>query len=307
MPLPIEDTVAELINYDEPLLNSRLANLSNLNPEELGFLRETWASIKTKRRQQIVHQLVKLAEDSLELNFDCIFKDCMKDEDAEVRSKAIEGLWENDEPQLIDLLIELLRKDGSDKVQAVAATALGKFAMLAELEILRSCYKSKIATALLTVIDDKSTPIEVRRCALEATAPLSLPQVKEAILEAYQSANSELNISAINAMGKNCHHSWLPILIKELGNNNPAIRYEATEACGELGDEETVSYLIELINDPDVDIQLAVIQALSKVGGADAKECLKQCYNNPNQAIQQVTKQALHKLKATEDTLSYGI
>ncbi|MBA7574216.1 hypothetical protein ES708_16018 [subsurface metagenome] len=88
-----------------------------------------------------------------------------------MRSKAIEGLWESEETSLINPLINLLEHDSSEKVQAVAATALGKFAMLAEHEKLRSSHSSKIRQALLSVIEDSSKPAEVRRRALEAAAP----------------------------------------------------------------------------------------------------------------------------------------
>lgn len=131
MPSPIEETIADLVNSDKPLLSSKLAKLSNLNPEELGVLERVWATIEPKRRRQIVSRLVELAEDDFELNFDSIFKNCLRDQDAEVRSKAIEGLWENEEPSLINPLINLLGQDSSEKVQAAAATALGKFVMLA--------------------------------------------------------------------------------------------------------------------------------------------------------------------------------
>ena len=95
MSLSIEKTIADLADSDKPLLNSRLIELSNLNPEELRFFEQAWAAIEPKRRRQIVYQLVELGEDNFELNFDSLFRNCLKDQDAEVRSKAIEGLWEN--------------------------------------------------------------------------------------------------------------------------------------------------------------------------------------------------------------------
>ena len=307
MSSPIEETIADLGNSDNPLLTSRLVDLSNLNSEELRFLEQIWAAIEPKRRRQIVHRLVELAEDNFEPNFDSIFKNCLKDQDAEVRSKAIEGLWEGEETSLINPLTNLLEQDSSEKVQAAAATALGKFAMLAEHKKLRSSHTSKVCQALLTVISDKSKPIEVRRHALEAAAPLSLPQVKEAIIEAYQSHNPRLRISSIYAMGKNCDHSWLPILLKELANAEAEMRYEAVRACSELGEEEAIPYLIELINDPDADVQMAAIQALGKIGGSEAKKCLEQCLDNPSEVVQQAAKHALDELEAAEDPFSFRI
>jgi len=301
MPSPIEGTIADLGNSSKPLLSSKLAKLSNLNPEELGFLERVWTTIEPKRRRQVVSRLVELAENDFELNFDSILKNCLGDQDAEVRSKAIEGLWENEEPSLINPLINLLGQDSSEKVQATAATALGKFVMLAEHKKLRSCHVSKVCQALLTAIGDKSKPIEVKRRALEATAPISLPQVERAITEAYQSHNAKLRVSSIYAMGKSCNPSWLPILLKELGSADTEIRYEAAGACGELGEEEAAPQLIKLANDPDIELQLAAIRALGKIGGTEAKNCLEQCLDDSSEAIQQAAEQALHKLEVGEE------
>ncbi len=304
MTLPIEEIMADIGNSDNPLLNSRLTELSNLSSEELELFRSSWAAIEPKRRRQTVHRLVELAENNLELNFDTIFKHCLKDQDDEVRNKAIEGLWENEEASLIDPLISLLEQDSSEKVQAAAALALGKFAMLAEHKKLRSCHVSKIQEALLTVISDENKLVEVRRRAMEAAAPLSLPQVKTAIIEAYQSHSSSLRVSSIHAMGKNCDPSWLPILLKELASADTEVRYEAAGACGELEEEEAVPYLISLVNDPEADVQMAAIQALGKIGGTEAKECLEYCLNNPREAIRQTAEQALIELETKEHLLS---
>jgi len=169
---PIEELIADLANSDKPLSSSGLTELSNLSSEEVEFLSRVWATIESERRRQIICRLVELAKDNFELNFDSIFKKCLKDQDAEVRSKAIEGLWESEEASLINPLIDVLRYDSSEKVQVVAATVLGKFAMLAEHKKLRSCHTSKLGEALLSVIGDGSKPIDVRRRALEAAAPV---------------------------------------------------------------------------------------------------------------------------------------
>jgi HEAT repeat protein len=305
MSSPIEQTIAALSNRNKPILSSRLADLSSLNSAELKFFERAWETIEPKRRRQIMYRLVELAEDNFELDFDSIFKGCLNDQDAEVRSKAIEGLWESEEASLIDSLINLLEQDSSQKVQATAAIALGKFAMLAELKKLRSSHKSKICQTLLAVINDKSKPLEVQCRALEAAASLSLPQMRKAIVETYQSGNPRLRISALFAMGKSCNPSWLPILLKELTSADAETRYEAAGACGELGEEEATPYLVELIHDPDVDVQLAVVQALGKIGGAEAKGCLEKCLNNPDEVIQQAAEQALRQLEAEEDPLSF--
>lgn len=305
VPSPIEEIIADLGDIEKPLLSARLADLSNLNSEDLRYFEQVWPTIELKRRQQVVSRLVELLEDNFELNFDSIFKNCLIDPDAEVRSKAIEGLWENEEPSLINTLINILAHDSSEQVQIAAATALGKFVMLAEHQKLRPSYTSKIYQALLAAISDRSMPVEVKRRALETAAPLGSPEVEKAIGDAYQSDNYKLRISSIYAMGKNYNPSWLPILLPELGSPDAEIRYEAARACGELGDEEAVPYLIELVSDPDIEVQLVAIQALGQIGGTEAKNCLEQCLDDPNEVIQQAAERVLYELDEGKDPFSF--
>ncbi len=305
MSLPIEQTVIELGNIDQPLLNASLTELSNLSSEEMKCLKDYWATIETKRRRQIVYRLVEMAEDNCALNFDVILKHCLQDSDDEVRRQAIEGLWENEEASLVNPLIKLLEQDPSEQVQSAAAIALGKFAILAEHKKLRSDHISAIQAALLTVIGDTQKPVEIRRRALESAAPLSLPQVKTAIREAYQSDSSRLRISAIYAMGKNYDSGWLPILLKELASADTEVRYEAAGACAELEEEAAVPSILRLVNDPDSDVQVAAIQALGKIGGTVAAECLEDCRNSSSAAVRQAAEDALLELANKEDSLSF--
>ena len=302
-----EELIADLANSDHRLLYSDLTQLSNLSPQELALFEQTWPAIEPKRRHQIVYRLVELAGNNVEFNFDGIFRNCLTDPDADVRSEAIEGLWESEETSLIGPLINLLEQDSSEKVQTAATAALGKFAMLAEHQKLRSGHISKVCQVLLTAINDESKPVEVRRRALESAAPLCLPQVKKAIMESYQSHNDRLRVSSVYAMGKSCDPAWLPILLKELTNADAEMRYEAAGACGELEEEEAVPYLMELLNDPDNDVGLATIRALGKIGGAEAKECLEQCLNDPREVIHEEAGQALRELAAGENLLSFQV
>jgi len=304
---PIDEIISELQNSDKPLSSVKLTELSSINSEELQLFKEVWPTIERKRRQQAVSRLVELAEENFELDFDNVFKNCLDDPDAEVRSRAIDGLWENEEPSLINTLLNLLEHDRSERVQAAAAAALGRFVMLAEHQKLHSSYSSKIYQALLATIGDNSQALEVRRRALEAIAPIGSPKVEKAISEAYHNGHPKLRSSSIYAMGKNCNPTWLPILLKELANADAEIRYEAAGACGEIGEEEAVPYLTNLVEDPDLEVQLATIQALGKIGGTEAKNRLEQCLDDDSEVIQQAAEQALRELNEGEEPLSFSL
>ncbi len=286
VPANIKQAIDDLANNDKPLLNASLADLSNLNTDELAYLAQVWSGIDVDRRRKVISRLVELAEENFELNFDSIFKNCLKDPDAEVRAKAIEGLWENEETVLISSYIKMLNEDSSEVVQAAAAKALSKYAMLAELKKLGPSSSSRVSQALLAILADKNKPKEVWRRALEAAAPLSLPEVKKAIDEAYKSNDPKLKNSAIYAMGKNCDSSWMPILIKEMASTNADTRYEAAGACGEICDEEAVPYLIKLTQDKDPEVQQAAIQSLGQIGGSKAKQHLLRCLKSPDENYQ---------------------
>jgi HEAT repeat protein len=302
VPSNIKQIINDLNNIDKPLVNSALADLSNLYNDELNFFAQVWPDIEVGRRRKVINRLVELAEENFELNFDNIFKNCLKDTDAEVRAKAIEGLWENEETTLITPFIKMLNEDSSEAVQAAAAKALGKFAMLAELKKLGPYSSGRVSQALVAILADKNRPREVWRRALEAAAPLSLPEVKKAIEEAYASQDAKIKNSAIYAMGRNCNSSWMQILLKEMSNPSADVRFEAAGACGEICDEEAVPHLIKLTQDQDSEVQQAAIHALGKIGGVKAKQHLVKCLNNPEEIISEAAEQALRRIDTEEDS-----
>lgn len=304
LPPPVEEIIAELADSDQPLRNVKLAELSGLTTAELALFTRTWSKIEPERRRQIVSRLVELAEDNFKLNFNGIFKYYLDDPDAEVRCRAIEGLWESEETSLIGQLINLLEKDNSGKVQEAAAVAIGKFALLAEHQKLPDEQTSRIQRSLLATLSDKNKSPEVRRRALEAAAPISIPEVKKAIEDAYESGDTKFRISAIYAMGKSCDSAWLPELLRELSDPETEVRYEAAGACGELEEESAVPRLIELIDDFDADVQMAAIQALGKIGSMEATECLQQCLENENEVVRETAKQVLNDLATPQDPLA---
>jgi HEAT repeat protein len=304
--MSFEETMANLADPGKSLSNSGLIYLSDLDSKELALFQEAWVAIETKRRRQVISRMVDLAENNFELDFDNIFRHCLKDEDAEVKCAAIEGLWENEETFLLIPLTGLLEGDPSDRVQAAAAAALGKFAMLAELNKLPQHLVARVSGVLLAAFSDTSKPLEVRCRALEAVAPLSTAEVTRAIGNAYQSDNLRLKASAIYAMGRTCNPSWLSLLLNELGSDEAELRYEAAGACGELEQEAATPYLIKLTSDNDINVQLMAIQALGKIGGRAAREHLEKCLSHPEEPVRDAARQALEELRFGEDPLNAG-
>src|SRR4030042_2327654 len=96
-----EPLLAELGDVEQPLVVSRLIGLSALSVAEAAACRRWWPSIPTSRRRELVAELVEMAEDNIELDFDTVLRGCLDDGDAEVRRRALEGLWEIEDSSLI--------------------------------------------------------------------------------------------------------------------------------------------------------------------------------------------------------------
>lgn len=305
--MSLEAYLAEISRADRPLAVSKLANLSELSPEELAAFWSAWVHIDLERRRQITGHLADLAEENPTLNFDGIFMACLQDSDETVRLKAVDGLWECERRSLLDSLIAMLKEDDEETVRAAAATALGRFAMRAELGKSRPEDRVKVENALLATIESEQEPVEVARRAIEAIAPLDVSKVKHIIEQAYGSEDSRMRVSAIYAMGRNCDPAWLPTLLRELGNADAEMRYEAAAACGELAEEDAVPHLGELVNDIDSEVRLSAIAALGKIGGSEAEEILHVCLEHSDELIREAAGAALEELSFEKDPMSFRI
>jgi len=292
-----EELLKKLGDHQTPLSISSLYGLSHLTRAEAQLFQEVWSLVDAGRRQWILQSLVDIAEASFEVNFNPIFRLCLNDEDEVVRSRAIEGLWEDEDLTLAGLLVRLLRDDPSESVRAAAATSLGRFVLLGELEKIEAAPAMMVEDALLGAIYDPHETLEVRRRAVESIAYSGQAQVQDIIEMAYYDDEEKMRISAIFAMGRSADPLWHEMVIAELDNPNPEMRYEAARACGELEASAALSALIDLIEaDPDPEVQEMAIWALGRIGGKEARRVLEACCESEDEALRQAAEEALDEL-----------
>jgi HEAT repeat protein len=268
-----------------------------LTRAEAQLFQEVWSLIDAGRRRWITQSLVDIAEASFEVNFNPIFRLCLNDEDEMVRSRAIEGLWEDEDLTLAGLLVRLLRDDPSESVRAAAATSLGRFVLLGELEKIEAAPAMMVEDALLGAIYDPHETLEVRRRAVESIAYSGQAQVRDLIEMAYCDDEEQRRISAVFAMGRSADPLWREMVIAELDNPNPEMRYEAARACGELEASAALSDLIDLIEaDPDSEVQEMAIWALGRIGGKEARRVLEACCESEDEALRRAAEEAMDEL-----------
>lgn len=284
---------------------SQLVRLSGLTDEQKDQLAAVWPSIGLARRRQLIAELVELAEDNVELNFDRVYFLGLDDADARVRLYSIRGLWEYERPDLIPPLLRLLKDDADAAVRAEAALALGRFVLLSEYGSLRSRYFGRVEAGLRGAIEDEAEEDEVRARALEAIGACEIPWVQDAIRNAYDSGVPRLKLSAIHAMGKSCESRWLPLLLRELRSEDAAMRYEAATACGSLADEKAVPRLAGLLEDADPEVKGAAIAALGQISGGEAKALLRGLSADPSPSVREAAQEALLEVDFGDDPLSF--
>jgi HEAT repeat protein len=271
--------------------------VSALSRREMELFADRWSLISVARRRQITRTLVEIAESSFEVDFNSIFRLGLEDEDAEVRAHAIDGLWEDENPALADSLLRMLSTDPSVMVRAAAATGLGRFVLLAELQELEEESGRRIVKALREVIEQPDEALEVRRRAVEAISFSGEEGIKEVIHGAYHHPAEKMRISAIFSMGRSADPDWGPTIIMELESRNPEVRFEAARACGELELKEAVPGLIRLILDLDTEVQQAAIYALGQIGGEEARRALQLCCESDDEVIAAAADEALEELQ----------
>jgi hypothetical protein len=298
----LESLLRHLAGDGTRLSISKLYFLSHMTGEEAERLRQLWPEIPLRRRRQIVSHLVDIAEASFEVDFNALFRFCLQDEDEQVRAQAIEGLWEDNDIVLIGPFVRILRDDPSPVARAAAATALGRFVLMGELGQIEAAPAGLVEQVLLQTIHTPEEEVEVRRRAVESIAYSGELGVRDIIETAYYDDNLEMRCSAIFAMGRSADPFWRDLVISELDNPNPGIRFESAQACGKLEARAAIPRLAQLLEEEtDREVLEAAIEALGQIGGAEARRLLEACFETDDEVLHDAASAALEELEFSGD------
>jgi len=248
--------------------------LSDLDVEHLDLFARVWHSFPAQRKQALILMLGELAYANIELSYSSINLIGLRDDDPEVRWISIRNLWEYEDPALAPELIQILSEDSSPQVRAAAAKALGNFMLLDAVHDLSPQLVEQIELCLVAGLEDDDIP-EIRQNCIESLGYSSSESISVIIENAYSSADEDLKLSAIVAMGRTINSDWAPHLIEELNSHSPTIRAEAARSAGELEAREIVDPLIDLLDDVDVVVRGNAIWALGQIGGDRAESALE--------------------------------
>jgi HEAT repeat protein len=250
-----------------------LPYFSDIDPASLKLFLETWPRVQPTRKLILLDGLLSLLDSDTLVSFDDLGRALLTDPDHGVRWRAIRLLAECDDPKLIPAFINILKNDPDLEPRTEAATVLGEFVRLGELDELPEDKHHGTEDALLAIATSDTEGPPLKRRALESLGYSSRPEMETLIESAFKREDPEWQASALSAMGRSSDERWQEEVISALLNEDPRVSLAAVEAAGELSLAEARPILLKMLLEEEVDddISGAAIWSLSQIGGEDVR------------------------------------
>ena len=300
--------IAELTDGTRDLSRRSLQEFSDISPAALDAVFEVWPRIKLDRKRNLLEGLQSLSDTDTLVSFNDFARALLTDPEAEVRLRAIRLLVECDDVKLVGPLLKILAGDEDAETRAEAASALGKYIELGELEELPAKTQHQVEDALLAKANSDDQLI-VRRNALEALGYSSRPEVITLIESAFRRSNPDWQASALFAMGRSFDERWEEQVLSRLLDENPLVRLAAVEAAGELALTSARTILFRVLEEEEDDeITAAAIWSLSQVGGEDVRVYIENLIDLADDDEQvEFLEEALDNLVFTEEMSRFDL
>jgi HEAT repeat protein len=287
-----------------------LQYFSDIDPASLKSLLETWPRVQPTRKLLLLNALLSLLDEDTIVSFDDIGRALLTDPDPEVRALAIRLLAACDDPKLVTAFINILKNDPDLAPRLEAATMLGEFILLGEMEEIPE-EKHHAAENILLAIENSEEPPALRCRALEALGFSSRLELQTLIDSAFHREDPEWVASALFAMGRSSNEHWDDHIISMLLHVDERIRLAAVQATGELSLAEARPILLKLLDDEDDDgITEAAIWSLSQIGGEDVRVYLENLLDQLGDEDEdqiEFLQDALDNLTFTEDLEKFDL
>ncbi len=308
--VPFKQVIDDMLDNDRPFSPVHLHRFSDIDPADLALVRIAWPKVAVERRVSLLQDLEDLAESDTLVSFDDLARFALEDPDPGVRTVAIRLLWESEDAHLIPIFIKMMRTDPDEMVRATAASGLGLFVYLGEVEDISEDKRKQVEESLLSVYQSTDKAI-VRRRALEALGYSSREEVPAFLEAAYQSTDKEWLASALFAMGRSADDRWEKQVLSMLDHSEPDVQLEAIRAAGELELAEARRPLLNLLKEDeglDFDLRSATIWSLSQIGGTGVRELFEKLADATEDEDEEfILEEALDNLSFKEGAGGFGM
>jgi len=260
----------------------------------VAYLRQRWLDIPETERHALLLALAELADDSLDFNFNRVYRIALDDPNPVIRQLAIGDLWEDEGGDLPAKYVHMLQGDQSDDVRAAAADALSTACDAIAAGDTSTPNKESIIELFSNLIQDPTeSPVVRRRCLGAIGAFGADPRITDLILLGLDDEDQTVVAGAVFAMGRTSSDKWMPELLEFMQSEDAELRYEAARAAMLLGEADAVPELAQLIYDPDAEVRAAALAALGTIGGPAAVRALRQAGEDDEFEEPEIVEEAL--------------
>ncbi len=162
------DHALELVAEQGPMSEEEVNSLSVLEGADLARFHDVWSKLPAGARARLLVALHGAAEQRLRLDFSALNQLALDDPDPQVRLAGLRSTIEDQSPQLLRKLLDLMQSDPSPEVRLAAVEDLARFTLLGELEHLDAETVSQLRALLQEVVRDAHQAPLVRASALAA-------------------------------------------------------------------------------------------------------------------------------------------
>jgi len=264
------DLEATLMDENKPFDLQFLQFFSDISYDDLKKVKKVWSKVTQQRKVSLLQELENLMRIDTLISCDDFGVFALDDEDPVIKSQAINLLWECVDQNLATRFMSLLLEDKDPALSASAASGLGKFVLLGELDEIPQDLSKKIQNTLVEKYVSTSDQ-QLKQSILESLGYISSPQINDFITEAIKRPEKEWVLSALFAISRSANENWSKIILKKLDDLDPDVQLEAIKAAGELEIADAKETIIELLesSSPEEEIHLQAIWSLSMIGGND--------------------------------------
>jgi HEAT repeat protein len=298
-----------LQDINRPFPPEYLHIFSDITAADLAEIKKAWPQIPVLRKINLLQDLEAMMESDTLLSCDDFARFALQDDNPDVRSHAINLLWDSEDPNLTRTFGEILTLDSNEVVRANAASALGKFVLMGELEEISKRHFERTVELLLNHYD-KEAYEEVKQEILRALAYSGRQEIAGLIKDAYETNKKAWKIAALESMGRSADNRWKDHVLANITNEDADLQYEAIRASGELELKAARDILLRVLAEEvgNNDIYYQTIWALSKIGGASVRETLQDLLENSNNDEEiEVLEMALDNLDFTDENSEFSL
>ena len=239
-------------------------------------MRYRWPGLSEARREALVRRAIEWASADVSREFGRLYRVALTDESPSIRQLAVLGLWEDQRPDLVELLLDVVETDASTDVRAQAIATLGGLLEQRDIEDISSDEVERLRDLLLDVAGDEEDASILRRAAVEALGGFGDDEEAEEVIRlAASEDDAALQAAAIYAMGTTRGARWETNVLPALKSEDPEVRAAAARAAGLIGMEDAVEAVIELTGDADDEVRHAAITALGGIATPPATKALR--------------------------------